>query len=78
MKMLHALLRGEATPSEMGAVVLQSGYFEQAWNSPKRPRRITIGEVHVGHSWSDGRVVGRTVRLPSELRVYSLVLRQSG
>jgi hypothetical protein len=37
-----------------------------------------MGEPQVGQIWCDGRVVGRTVRLPSALRVYSLVLRQSG
>ena len=37
-----------------------------------------MGEPQVGQVWSDGRVVGKTVSVPSALRVYSLVLRHSG
>jgi hypothetical protein len=39
---------------------------------------ITIGAPHTGQAWSDGRVAGITVRLPSALRTNSLVLRHSG
>src|SRR3954469_24169095 len=66
------------TPIEIGAVVLHSGYFEQAWNSPKRPRRMTIGDPHVGHFSSVSRVVFTTVMVPSSAFLYSLVLRHSG
>jgi len=47
-------------------------------NSPKRPRRMIMGEPQVGHFSSVSRVVATTVMVPSAARVYSLVLRHSG
>src|SRR5689334_22886220 len=69
--------RGHLTPSEIGLVVLHSGYRVHARKLPKRPRLTVIGAPHV--SQISSVVSGGTFsHVPSRFLTTSIVVRHSG
>ncbi|MND08197.1 hypothetical protein D3C83_306560 [compost metagenome] len=65
------------TPVETGAVVLQSGYREQARNRPNLPVLMTIAAPQVGHV-PLGMSSGSTTWILPFSRLNSRVFLQSG